>query len=119
MVSKDTKGKDKPAPKKGTAKLTAPKVEAKAKAKGKGDGPAKKGPEEFYVKSTAPTTPPRLHERYNKTVVPALAKQFSYKNLMQVPRVDKVVLNIGMGEYVQNAKSLEFATEDVRKITGQ
>ncbi|MBI3610636.1 MAG: 50S ribosomal protein L5 [Nitrospirae bacterium] len=62
---------------------------------------------------------PRLRERYRQTVVPALIERFSYKNPMQVPRLEKVVINIGMGEAIQNAKLLESAVHELAIITGQ
>ena len=55
---------------------------------------------------------PRLLERYRNEVVPALQKEFDYNNVMQVPRIEKVVLNIGMGEALQNAKALDAAVTD-------
>jgi len=61
----------------------------------------------------------RLKEKYQKEIVPALAKAFQYKNVMQVPRVEKVVLNIGLGEAMDNAKALEAAVSDLTQITGQ
>ncbi|HSG43391.1 MAG TPA: 50S ribosomal protein L5 [Anaerolineales bacterium] len=60
-----------------------------------------------------------LHERYNKEIVPALRKTFELKNVMQVPRVEKIVVNIGMGEALDNPKSLESAVSDLEIITGQ
>ncbi len=62
---------------------------------------------------------PRLLERYRKEVVPALQKEFGYQNIMQVPRIEKVVLNIGMGEALQNAKALDAAANDLAIIAGQ
>jgi large subunit ribosomal protein L5 len=62
---------------------------------------------------------PRLLERYRKEVVPALEKEFNYGNVMQVPHVEKIVLNIGMGEALQNAKSLDAAMNDLTIIAGQ
>ena len=62
---------------------------------------------------------PRLLERYRKDVVPALMKEFSYDNIMLVPRIEKVVLNIGMGEALQNAKALDAAAGDLQTIAGQ
>ncbi len=62
---------------------------------------------------------PRLLERYRKEVVSALEKEFGYKNVMQVPLVEKIVLNIGMGEALQNAKSLDAAANDLTIIAGQ
>ncbi|WP_069805728.1 50S ribosomal protein L5 [Thermogemmatispora onikobensis] len=61
----------------------------------------------------------RLKERYLKEVVPALQKEFNYRNPMQVPRIHKVVINIGMGEAIQNAKAMEAAVTDLSLITGQ
>ena len=61
----------------------------------------------------------RLKEKYQKEVVPGLQKEFSYKNPMQVPAVNKVVINIGMGEAIQNAKAMDAAVSDLAVITGQ
>lgn len=60
-----------------------------------------------------------LHKRYNDEIVPALRKTFELKNIMQVPRIEKVVVNIGMGEAMDNPKSLEAAVADLVIITGQ
>jgi large subunit ribosomal protein L5 len=60
-----------------------------------------------------------LHERYNSEIAPALRKAFEFKNVMQVPRIEKVVVNIGMGEAMDNPKSLEAAVSDLMIITGQ
>ncbi len=62
---------------------------------------------------------PRLKERYRNEVVPALVEEFGYGNVMQAPRVEKVTLNVGLGEAVQNAKALDAASADVATITGQ
>ncbi len=62
---------------------------------------------------------PRLLERYRKEIVPKLRGEFSYKNIHQVPRVEKVVLNVGVGEATQNPKLLERAVEELAQITGQ
>ncbi|MCE7949012.1 MAG: 50S ribosomal protein L5 [Chloroflexi bacterium CFX4] len=61
----------------------------------------------------------RLKQYYRETVVPEMMKEFRYSNVMQVPRIVKVVLNIGVGEAIDNAKSLDGAVEDLLKITGQ
>jgi large subunit ribosomal protein L5 len=61
----------------------------------------------------------RLQERYRKEVVPALMEEFKFSTPLRVPRVSKVVLNIGVGEAVDNPKSLDGAVEDLRIITGQ
>jgi large subunit ribosomal protein L5 len=61
----------------------------------------------------------RLHERYQKDVIPALTKRFNYKNRMAVPRVQKVTVNIGLGEASQNIKLLDVAALELGLITGQ
>ena len=61
----------------------------------------------------------RLKEKYQKEVVPTLQKEFDYNNPMQVPSVHKVVVNIGMGEAIQNAKAMDAAVSDLASITGQ
>jgi large subunit ribosomal protein L5 len=61
----------------------------------------------------------RLKEIYNKEIVPALVKQFGYKSTMQVPRIDKIVLNMGVGEAIADKKILENAVSDMQKISGQ
>ncbi len=62
---------------------------------------------------------PRLRRQYDEVAVPALTEQFGYKNRMMVPKVEKIVINIGMGEAVGNAKALDSAVADVQAITGQ
>ncbi|MFO0774124.1 MAG: 50S ribosomal protein L5 [Nitrospiraceae bacterium] len=62
---------------------------------------------------------PRTIDRYRDQVVPALMKEFSYKNPMQVPRLRQIVLNVGMGEAIQNMKILESAASELGTITGQ
>ena len=61
----------------------------------------------------------KLREQYEKEVVPALMKKFQYKSIMQVPKLDKVVINIGLGDTKENPKSLENAMNDLMQITGQ
>jgi large subunit ribosomal protein L5 len=62
---------------------------------------------------------PRLREKYNTEVVPAMRREFGYENVMQVPRFLKVVVNIGLGEALLNAKALDAATKDLTLISGQ
>lgn len=62
---------------------------------------------------------PRLKEKYQQEVVPALIQEFGYRSVMQVPRLTKVVLNIGLGEAIQNAKALDAAVGDLGMIAGQ
>ncbi|KAF0225194.1 MAG: large subunit ribosomal protein L5 [Erysipelotrichaceae bacterium] len=61
----------------------------------------------------------RLHEKYNTTVVPALVKEFSYTTVMQAPKLDKVVINIGVGDAIADAKALETAVAELGQISGQ
>ena len=74
------------------------------------------------VQSTA-TMPsdyvPRLKGMYQEKVLPAMMKEFGYKNPMQVPRIERIVINVGMGEAVQNVKLLESAAAELEQITGQ
>jgi len=60
-----------------------------------------------------------LKERYRKEITPILTERYGYKNIMQVPRLEKLVLNIGLGEAVQNARALEAAERDLAAISGQ
>jgi len=61
----------------------------------------------------------KLREQYEKEVVPALIKKFNYKSIMQVPKLDKIVINIGLGDIRDNPKSLDNAMRDLEIITGQ
>jgi large subunit ribosomal protein L5 len=61
----------------------------------------------------------RLRDRYRSEIVPAMMREQGYKNPMQVPRLEKIVLNISMGEAIQNQKALEAATNDLALVTGQ
>lgn len=60
-----------------------------------------------------------LKEQYQEEIVPALIKEFEFKSVMQVPRLTKIVVNVGLGEALDDAKALEFATNDIMAITGQ
>ena len=62
---------------------------------------------------------PRLRDKYEQQVIPVLMKEFGYKNVMQVPKLERVVLNVGMGEAIQNVKLLESAVTELGMITGQ
>lgn len=61
----------------------------------------------------------RLQERYNKEIAPALMEKFGYKNIMEIPKLDKIVINMGAGDSKDNAKALEKAIEELEKIAGQ
>jgi len=108
---KDAKGKDaKPAGK--------PAQDAKPAAK-EAKGRQPKVDKTAVEKQAAPTQPARLQVHYNDTIVPALMKQFGYKTKMQVPRIDKITLNMGVGEAVADKKIMENAVGDMQKIAGQ
>ncbi|HAL62723.1 MAG TPA: 50S ribosomal protein L5 [Chloroflexi bacterium] len=62
---------------------------------------------------------PRLKKRYREEIVPALMKRFGYRNVMEVPRLEKIVVNIGLGEGKDDAKALDSASQDIATITGQ
>jgi len=61
----------------------------------------------------------RLHDRYLNEIAPALQQKFAYKNVMQIPKIDKIVINMGVGEAVQNSKAIDSAVGDLMKIAGQ
>jgi large subunit ribosomal protein L5 len=61
----------------------------------------------------------RLRDRYSKDVVPALAKEFGYKNVMAIPRIEKVVVNMGLGEATGNAKIVDTGVDEIARVTGQ
>ncbi len=65
------------------------------------------------------TNIPRLRERYKKAIVPALQKRFAFKNVMQIPRLEKIVLNMGVGRAIQEAKLLDEAVMCLKNISGQ
>jgi large subunit ribosomal protein L5 len=62
---------------------------------------------------------PRLRELYREHTVPAMQKELGYENVMQVPRLEKIVVNVGVGEALQNAKALDATVQDITTITGQ
>ena len=61
----------------------------------------------------------RLRDRYSKDVVPALAKEFGYKNVMAIPKIEKVVVNMGLGEATGNAKIVDTGVDEIARVTGQ
>jgi len=61
----------------------------------------------------------RLKERYEKEVAPALTKEFGYRNVMAIPKIEKIVVNMGLGEATQNAKIVDTGADEVARITGQ
>jgi len=88
------------------------------KGKGKKQQEAKAAPQAEVV-STAEIETPRFFLKYNQEVVPALKKQFGFANPMQVPRLEKIVVNMGLGAAVANPKIIDAAVEEIRAITGQ
>src|SRR5437660_9282165 len=84
--------------------------------------PAAPGGSQNATAPAAPAQPAeksRLHQRYERDVVPALVRDFNYQNPMQVPRLAKVSVNVGVGEAISNAKALDATVRDVSLITGQ
>jgi large subunit ribosomal protein L5 len=119
----DEKTEKKP---KGEAKPRTEKAAGEGKGGGKGKDGAKRGRgreasnEPAAIATTsAEVVPPRMHEKYKAQVIPALTKQFSYKNPMQVPRLQKIVINMGLGAAVANPKIIDTAVEDLKLISGQ
>nr|MBI3613999.1 50S ribosomal protein L5 [Nitrospirota bacterium] len=112
MAKSEKGGGDKSAAKKPVVK--PPKKEAAPAAKESTE--EKKVP---AAKSSGPKLPPRLKDTYREQVIPALMKEFGYENLMQVPKLERIVLNVGMGEAIQNVKLLESATTELGVISGQ
>jgi large subunit ribosomal protein L5 len=110
---KDAKGKKdaKPAGKPPAQDARPAGKEAKQPKQPKADKPAQK--------EAAPTQPPRLKVHYETSVVPALMKQFGYKTKMQVPRIKKITLNMGVGEAVADKKIMDNAAGDMQKVAGQ
>ena len=92
-------------------------ADEKKQKKGKSEGD-KKGPA-IKVVSTATAIAPRLIKKYSDEVIPALKKQFGYTNPMQVPKLQKIVLNMGLGAAVTNPKIIDAAVEELRAIAGQ
>jgi large subunit ribosomal protein L5 len=98
----------------------------KAKAEAKADKKAKKGADKAAGTKVAageeardPNYTPRFKKRYNEVIKPALMKEFGYKNAMQVPKLNKIVLNIGAGEGSQDTKKIQAAQNDLTAIAGQ
>ena len=109
---KDAKGKKDAKPgAKPPAQDAKPAAQEKVAKQPKGEKPV--------GKQQAPTQPARLKVHYEENVVPALIKQFSYKSKMQVPRITKITLNMGVGEAVADKKIMDNAVGDMKKIAGQ
>ena len=113
----DDKRTDKKAPKADKPAAPAAKPQAKAAKPDKAEKAAK--PAEIAHAADQPHQPARLKDVYRNDIVPALTKQFGYKTRMQVPRISKVVLNMGVGEATADRKILDNAVADMTKISGQ
>ena len=113
----ETKKPDKPQQPKAPAGAKAP--QAAAKTKGGKPAAAPAAPAAPKRAAVSGAVPPRLRERFRTAVVPALMKERGYQNPFQVPRLEKIVVNMGVGEGKENAKVLDFATADLGAITGQ
>jgi large subunit ribosomal protein L5 len=113
----EAKKADKPQAAKGPQGGKAPQPAGKAKP-GKGAPAPAPGVPATRAKVSG-DVPPRLRERFRTAVVPALMKERGYTNPFQVPRLEKIVINMGVGEGKENAKVLDFATADLQAITGQ
>ncbi len=94
----------------------ADKAKTSEKAKG---GKAKGGDKGKAPRKSAPAPPPRMREMYESEVRSGLQKRFQYRNPMQVPRLEKIVVNMGAGDALQNIKLLDAAVQDLATITGQ
>jgi large subunit ribosomal protein L5 len=101
----------------GAAKAAA-RAEAKARKQKGGEGEAGPKPAKA-AKPAGPKVPARVKERYTKEIVPALMKERNYPNVMAVPRLRKIVINMGVGEATQNIKVLDAAIDELGRITGQ
>jgi large subunit ribosomal protein L5 len=96
---------------------TEKKPKADKKGKGKGEG-GEHAPASKAVSNTQAVAP-RFAEKYTKDIVPALTKEFNFKNPNEVPRLEKIVINMGLGAAVTNPKIVDAAVEELRAITGQ
>jgi large subunit ribosomal protein L5 len=101
-----------------TATETAPKAARPTTSRRAKAAPSKPDAAPARVAPAAPSGP-GLRQRYRDEVAPAMRREFNYANPMQIPRLSKVVVNIGLGEAIQNAKALDAAVGDLTQITGQ
>ncbi len=101
-------------------KTQDPKAAAAPKGDGKGQGkPKGQGKEAKAEKEARVHVPARLLELYRKEIAPTMMREFQYENIMQVPQIKKVIINIGVGEALTNAKALDGAVRDMTLIAGQ
>jgi large subunit ribosomal protein L5 len=91
----------------------------KGKAAKEAPDAAQKESAKKAAKPKGPQEPPRLKVRYTKEIIPALMKHFNYTNVMAVPKLEKIVINMGLGEAIANAKILDVAVDELGRIAGQ
>jgi large subunit ribosomal protein L5 len=115
-AEKDKDAKPAKAPKGGGKPAAKPGKEAREPRQPK---EAKEAAEARPARPSKPAAPARLHTYYRETVVGELTKKFGYKTVMQVPRIEKIVLNMGVGEAVADKKIMDNAVADMMKIAGQ
>jgi large subunit ribosomal protein L5 len=118
MSEKDSKKAKPAAPKAGGAKQPAG-GEAKQPKKGKGAAEAKAAEVAVDERPSGPKEPARLQTYYRDEVMKNLSQQFGYKSVMEVPRIEKIVVNMGVGEAVADKKIMDNAVADMQKIVGQ
>ena len=94
----------------------APRRQRRERGGGRG---ARSGEAAVLEPPTEPPPPPRLYEKFKKEIIPAMVREFNYASPMQVPRLQKIVLNIGLGEALTNGRAMEAATRDLAVISGQ
>jgi large subunit ribosomal protein L5 len=115
----DEKPERKPAAKEGAPKAAAPKAAAPRASRRQAPAVTVSPAVETGPTPAQAKAPDGLRRRYHDEVAPALRREFGYANPMQTPRLEKVVVNIGLGEAIQNAKALDAAVGDLTRITGQ
>ncbi|SUZ95728.1 uncharacterized protein METZ01_LOCUS48582, partial [marine metagenome] len=98
----------------GEEQQTAPRRQRRERGSGRGErAPAELEP------PTEPPPPPRLYDQFKNDIIPVMMREFNYENTMEVPRLQKIVLNIGVGEALTNGRAMDAATQDLTIISGQ
>src|SRR5215470_8827417 len=102
-----------------TENAVSKKEDKQKKGKPAKEAPQAEPPSGKKAKPGKPLEPPRLRVRYSKEIIPAMMKHFNYKNVMAVPKLEKIVINMGLGEAIANAKILDVAADELGRISGQ
>src|ERR1041385_3535461 len=118
MADKEEKAPKTPKVEKAPAADKAPNPKAERAAKAKADAAAKAATPKV-AREAEPKEPARLQKHFDQVIREKLTQQFGYKNRMEVPRVDKIVLNMGVGEAVNDRKKVDLAAADLSMIAGQ